>query len=147
MSTIHPLILSLVERRDFALVDQATLDAVARPLEAAMLLVAGDATRLPEVLDVAVVAPELMKAFQGRLTGLLATTASEPHLQMRFGFDAFPALVFLRRGEYLGALTRIRDWSDYMAEIPTILGRAPTTPPPFALGRGGCAPLGANPLH
>lgn len=147
MSAIHPLILSLVQRHQFGLVDDHTLDAIATPLDAAMLLVAGDPLRLPEVLDVAVVAPELVKAFGGRLTGLLATAASEPHLQMRFGFDAFPALVFLRPGAYLGALTRIRDWSDYTSEIAGILARAPSAPPEFTLGRGGCATIGPSALH
>jgi hydrogenase-1 operon protein HyaE len=147
MSSIHPLIMALVERHDFGLVDEHTIETVAQPLETAMLLVAGDAVRLPEVPDVAVVAPELVKAFRGRITGLLATTASEPHMQMRFGFDAFPALVFLRRGAYLGALTRIRDWSEYMAEIPAILERTPSAPPQFTLGRAGCASLSAEHIH
>ena len=45
-------------------------------------------------------------------------------------------LVFLQYGEYLGAIEGIRDWSDYLTEIPEILAREPAAPPPFQLPEG-----------
>lgn len=139
----HPLIQSLIDRQGFVLVDDKTLPELAVSHENAMLFVAGDPKRMPETLDVAVVAPEIIKAFGGRLVGFLASPTAEPHFQMTLGFNVFPALVFLRRGDYLGAITRIRDWPDYMVEIPQILARQPSTPPDYMLPRG-CGNIAAD---
>lgn len=140
---MHPLIQALADKHGFAGVTEKTLDDAAASHELAMLTVCGDPKNVAESLDLAIVAPEIVKAFRGALSPLVATPEAERHFQMRFGFSLFPALVFLRRGEYLGVLTRIRDWSDYMAEIPAILRRQPSPPPQFELARG-CGNLAAT---
>jgi hydrogenase-1 operon protein HyaE len=140
---MHPLIQALAERHGFAGVSEKTLDDVAAPLPIAMLTICGDPKTVSESLDLAIVAPEIVKAFRGAVTPLLAMPEAERHFQMRFGFSLFPALVLLRHGEYLGAITRIRDWSEYMAEIPALLQRAPSAPPQFELPRG-CGNLAAH---
>jgi hydrogenase-1 operon protein HyaE len=143
---MHPLVQSLAERHGFAEVKEKTLDTVAEPIETAMLTICGNPQVAAEALDLAIVAPELIKAFRGRLVGLVATPDAERHFQMRFGFSLFPALVFLRRGEYLGTITRIRDWPDYMTEISAILQREASPPPQFELARG-CGNPQASPSH
>lgn len=140
---MHPLIQDLTRKHGFSAVTEKTLDEEAATREIAMLTICGDPKNVSESLDLAIVAPEIVKAFRGTLAPLVATAEAERHFQMRFGFSLFPVLVFLRRGEYLGAITRIRDWSDYMAEIPAILQRQPSQPPQFALARG-CGTLAAH---
>jgi hydrogenase-1 operon protein HyaE len=140
-----PLLASIIDRHGYRVVTDADLDAAARPHHHVMLLLAGDADRLAESNDLAVIVPELERALNGRITVLVAARDSERALQRRFRFAAFPALVFLRGGEYLGAISRVRDWADYRRDIPEILARAPSDPPPFKLPGGtGRATLGGD---
>ena len=142
--TAHsPLLASLIARHGYAQVDEASLEAAAQEHPLAMLLLAGDWWRLAESDDLAVVVPELEKALGGHVGVLVAARAAERAFQRRFHFASFPALVFLSNGDYLGAIEGIRDWADYMAEIPEILARTPQSPPPFRLP-AGCAPAGDN---
>lgn len=140
---MHPLIQALADRHGFTTVTEKTLDECAAPLAISMLTICGDPKNVSESLDLAIVAPEIVRAFRGALSPLVATPEAERHFQMRFGFSLFPVLVFLRRGEYLGAITRIRDWSDYMVEIPALLQRQASPPPQFELPRG-CGNLAAH---
>ena len=131
-----PLIEALVQRHGFALVDTQTLDGFLAASEHSVLFFPGDAERLVESNDVAVILPEILKAFGSRLKGALVVKASERQLQRRFLFNAFPSMVFMRRGGYLGVLSRVLDWSDYMSEIPAILAREVSDPPPFEFPEG-----------
>lgn len=131
-----PLIEALVARHGFAVVDEGSLDAFLKAHEHSVLFFPGDADRLVESNDVAVVLPEILKVFGKRLTPALVAKPSERQLQRRFRFNAFPALVFMRRDGYLGVLTRVLDWSDYLAEIPALLAGAVTEPPPFKFPDG-----------
>jgi hydrogenase-1 operon protein HyaE len=105
MST--PLIDALVERHGFSLVSEANVDAFLDAHEHSLLFFPGDADRLVESNDAAVIVAELMKPFGGRLAPALVEKASERALQRRFRFKTFPAFVFLRRRGYLGAITRL----------------------------------------
>lgn len=87
----------------------------------------------PESHDVAVILPELLKRFAGRLHAALIDTTIERELQARFRFTSWPSLVFLRRGEYLGTITGIQDWSGFCAEFERILALSPSEPPAFNL--------------
>ena len=135
-----PLLQSIIEREGYRVVGDGDLDAASEAVPFTMLFVAGDAERIAESNDVAVVVPELDKAFAGAVTPLIAERESERDIQRRYRFNAFPALIFLRHGEYLGAITRIRDWTDYLIEIPEILAREPSDPPPFKFPDGCGAP-------
>ena len=133
--TAHsPLLAGIIARHGYAEVDEAELAADEAPL--ALLLVAGDWWRLAEVNDAAVVLPELDKACAGHVAVRIARRSAERAFQKRFHFKTFPAMIFLRGGEYLGAIEGIRDWADYMTEIPEILAREPSAPPPFPLPAG-----------
>ncbi|AGK57341.1 hydrogenase-1 expression HyaE [Hyphomicrobium denitrificans 1NES1] len=131
-----PLIEALVVRHGIPVVDEASLDGFLKANEHAVLFFPGDAERLVESNDVAVILPELCKAFGKRLAPALIAKASERQLQRRFRFNAFPSLVFMRRDGYLGVLSRVLDWSDYMIEIQAILASEPTEPPPFKFPDG-----------
>ena len=131
-----PLLQSLIEREGYRVVTHDDLDAAAEPLLFSMLFVAGDAERIAESNDVAIVVPELDKVFEGAVTVLIADRGSERDIQRRYRFNAFPVLIFLRHGEYLGCIQRIHDWTDYLREIPEILTREPSDPPPFKFPDG-----------
>jgi hydrogenase-1 operon protein HyaE len=131
-----PLIDALVERHGFTIVDEASLDDFLAGHEHSVLFFPGDAERLVESNDVAVILPEILKVYGRKLAPALVAKASERQLQRRFRFNAFPTLVFMRRAGYLGVLSRVLDWSDYLAEIPVMLAREASEPPPFQFPDG-----------
>ena len=139
-----PLLASLIARHGWRVVDLAALDALAPSLGPTMLFLPGDGTRLAESNDAAVVLAELDKALDHRVTPLVADRRDERALQRRYRFTAFPALVFLRAGGYLGCIERVLDWDDYLRRIPEILAAEPRDPPPFAFPEH-CAPPAGDP--
>lgn len=98
-----------------------------------VLFFPGDWERLGESNDVAIILPELTAAFQNVFQPAVVERASERKLQAVYRFGAFPALVFLRDGHYLGAITRVLDWDDYLRETARILSLEPSAPPPFPM--------------
>ncbi|CCE11064.1 Hydrogenase expression/formation protein hupG [Bradyrhizobium sp. STM 3843] len=89
----------------------------------AVLFSAGDPVRFPEVLDVAIVLPELITAFQGRLHGAVIAREAEATLGERFGVRVQPSLIFCRGGETLGLIAKIQDWSVYVERISRLIDR------------------------
>ena len=131
-----PLLERIITERGYRKVGLEDVEALAGGASLVMLFLAGDHWRLGESNDVAVVLPELDTALDGLVTPLIAKREDARALQRRFHFSAYPALVFLAGGEYLGVIEGIRDWVDYMREIPEILLREPAAPPPFKMPAG-----------
>lgn len=138
------LLQSIIERNGYDVIGHDRLDDHATAHEHVALFFAGDADRLAESNDVAVVLPELEKAFRGAFTPVVVARDSERQLQLRFHFNTYPAVVFLRRGAYLGTIQKVQDWADYLRLIREILSSEPSDPPPFRLPEG-CGV--GDPLH
>ncbi len=138
-----PLIDALTAKHGFASVNAETAPAFLKANAETVLFFAGDSERLVESDDVAVILPEILKQFGGRLTPALVEKPAERALQLRYRFNAFPALVFCRGEGYLGAICRVLDWQDYLSEIAGILAREPSEPPPYQFPEG-CIPSTAN---
>src|ERR1700690_3607154 len=94
-----------------------------------VLFFPGARKRVPETWDVAVVLPDVLRASAEPLRVGLLDPASARQLAVEFGVFRWPSLVFLRDGAYLGVIERMRDWDEYLAQIPTILALAPSAPP------------------
>lgn len=94
-----------------------------------VLFFCGDAARIPESQDVAVILPELLAALRTALVPRRVAPADERALEARFGVGAKPALVFLRDGAYLGAIEKMQDWAVYLQQVPGILAAEPSQPP------------------
>lgn len=134
-----PVIDALTARHGFAAVNEENVDAFLAAHAELVLFFAGDLERLVESSDVAVILPEILKFFNGRLAAALVEKRAERALQLRYRFNAFPALVFCRREGYLGAICRVLDWQDYLGQIADILARQPSEPPPYQFPEG-CVP-------
>lgn len=108
-------------------VDSASVDRFLGAANAAgavaVLLSAGDPARLMEAIDVAVVLPELIDAFQGRLRGAVIARRAESELGQRFGVRVQPTLIFIAKGETLGLIGKIQDWSVYVDRIAKLIER------------------------
>jgi hydrogenase-1 operon protein HyaE len=125
----HPLLEALTERHGLPRMAEADLDQVLETDRHTLLFLAGDPVKYPEALDVAVILPELVKVFAGHLKPAVIAAEAEPALQARFGFSQWPALVLLRGEDYVGAITRVRNWADYLAEIECLLRAQPARTP------------------
>ena len=124
-----PLIDALVERHGLPLLSEAELDAFVADGTHSLLFLAGDPIKYPEALDVAVILPELLNAFSGRMQAAVIAPEAEQALQKRFGFSRWPALVLLRGDAYLGVITRMRDWDEYLSDLARLLESEPSSPP------------------
>ena len=135
-----PLMETIIERENLPVVSSETLDEFASANGDTVLFVGGDWHRHVEVNDIAVILPEILKASGRLLKGAVLERGSERAIQTRYRFNRFPALIFLRDGEYLGVIQKVLDWADYVTEINEILARDATPPPQFEFPEG-CAPV------
>ena len=124
-----PLVAALVVRHRFAAVGAETLDAFVAQPGATVLAFTEDPVRYRETLDLAVIVPELARAFAGRFRVGVLFAHEARACQPRFGFRRWPALVVLRDGAYVGAIDGLREWAQYVAEMEHLL-RAPATRAP-----------------
>ena len=100
-----------------------------------VLFFPGDPTTVEDATDVAVVLPELIAAFDGQLNpGVVTDTFGDGKvLKRKYGFSHFPTLVFVRGGDYVGAISRIQDWSDYLDQVSNLLVAPPCRAPGFSI--------------
>ena len=137
-----PLVQNMIAQYDFPVLTAGELEAFLETHPEVVLFFTENATKFPETNDVAMILPELVKAFDGRFSAAVVSLADQCKLQMRYGFREWPTLVFLRGGEYLGAISRVQDWNIYLDEINRILASEPSAPPDFRLpvsSAGGCS--------
>lgn len=128
-----PLIERLQHEFHYPLVDASNLTAFLKGNACTALFFTEDPKRFHESNDVAVVLPELVKAFPNQFTPAIVARSDEKKLQSLYGFQAWPALVFLRGQNYLGAITGIQDWAVYLTDIKTILASEPSRPPAIGI--------------
>jgi hydrogenase-1 operon protein HyaE len=118
---MHPLIQRLYDDYGYPEITLEEHQAFISQPGITVLFFAGDPKRFRDTTDVAVVLPELVKAFRGALQpGVVAEDAGQT-LQQHYGFTAWPALVFLRDGGYLGNITGIQNWSEYLHDIGELM--------------------------
>jgi hydrogenase-1 operon protein HyaE len=142
-AVLHPLLDQLVSRHGFTALDADSIDGFIDAPGHVMLAFTEDPLRYRETLDLAVIAPEVARAFAGRFrVGVLYPEAAR-RVAPRFGFARWPALVMLRDGAYVGAIDGLRNWDEYLEETRRLLNSEPTRPPSVGVAvrsAGGEAP-------
>jgi hydrogenase-1 operon protein HyaE len=121
-AALHPLIARL--HAEFGYPRLATEEGVAAFLARPgvhCLLIPGDPRRNLETADAAVILPELRMAFQGAFDCAVVDDAIEAELRERHRALKTPGLLFFRGETFLGAIEKVRDWSDYIGRITRIL--------------------------
>ena len=136
-----PIIQNMIETNAYPVIGLDTLDEFTAANRHVVLFFTELMKPVPETADVAVILPELERAFDKRFAVAVVAWEAQRDLQRRFRFTKYPALVFLRDGEYLGAIAGVLDWADYLADVERILAAEPSEPPPFVLP-GQDAPSG-----
>lgn len=129
----HPLIQRLFDEYDYPEITLETHDEFISQSGITVLFLAGDVKTVRDTTDVAVVLPELVRVFQGRLIPGVVAADAERELHRHYGCMAWPALVFLRDGGYLGAITRIQNWSEYLHDINELMTADVRRPPGFRI--------------
>lgn len=125
----YPLIAQLFTRHGFTDVRAENFDAFTRRPGRTLLLFTEDPYRYRETLDLAVIVPEIARAFAPQLAvGVLLPEAAR-EFAVRYGFRRWPAFVILADGDYVGAVDGLRDWDQYMTEVARLLTAPPTRPP------------------
>jgi hydrogenase-1 operon protein HyaE len=125
----HPLLAKMMTALDAPALDAEGFDAWAAQPGHALIVFSEDPVLYRETLDLAVIVPELARAFPQRFRVGLLLQAPARALAPRYGFRRWPALVMLKDGRYVGAIDGLRDWRDYLDEIARLLEAAPTRPP------------------
>ena len=134
-----PLVKMLIDEHNYPVITEENHDEWTSAQDYSMLFFGGDGEHLDETPDVAVVVPMLEKHFRDKFKPAGVAREAERPLQVKYRFNAFPALVFLKDGQYLGTITRMQDWTDYVSMVEEILDKTPTEPPSFKLPHG-CGP-------
>ncbi len=123
-----PLLHALAERHGLPQVDAANIDAFLAPAQGesahSLLFFPGASANRPETSDVAVILPEILQAFAGRLRGAVIAREAEEQLKGRFQVYVFPSLVVARGFDPVGVLPKIHDWSEYREKIEGFLDPA-----------------------
>jgi hydrogenase-1 operon protein HyaE len=109
--------------------EQAALDAFATRHSNSVIFLPAEPQAYPETFDVAIVLPELVKAFQAQLQPAVADKAFARDLAAKYAITEWPALLFLRHGAYLGSIARMRDWDVYLNKINALLNAEPSKAP------------------
>lgn len=123
------LIQALLHKGHASKVDDVSLDNFLKQHRHSLLFFAGNVNRYPESNDLAVILPELLKAFDKQFQIGLVSETVEKTWQQRFGFTHWPSLVLLRGEHYLGVISQLQDWVNYCAEIQRLLQSDPVSLP------------------
>jgi hydrogenase-1 operon protein HyaE len=131
----HALIDRLLTELGYAEVSLVNHDEFVAEPGMNVLFFPGDTTTVRDATDVAVVLPELVAAFDGQLRpGIVTDVFGDGNaLKRQYGFTEYPALVFVRSGEYVGTIMRIQDWGDYLDRINALFVAAPKRAPGFSI--------------
>lgn len=145
MTSAPPSLYERLAQQGYRQVDDTTLDAVAADCAHLVLMLNEDPVKYPEVLDNAVIVPEVRREFPaGSFEVAFADSAASRRIAQRFGIVKFPALLFLRRGDYLGVIVGLLDWPEIVQAFADKLRGEVRRPPsvgiPVATAqKGGCA--------
>lgn len=126
-----PLIQKLIDKHKYELITEDNVDDYLLQHEHVVLFFTENPKHFPESNDVAVVLPELIKPRDGHVVAAVVDESAERSLLKRYAFNKWPALVFLRRGEYLGVITGMQNWQEFNGEFNRILTGPVIQPPNY----------------
>lgn len=139
---LHPLFERLMREFGYQAPTSEEFDSLVARAGHTLLFFADDPQRSKETLDLAVILPEIARAFYGQFDVVVLLPNVANAVAPRYGVRRWPALVLLRDGKYVGSIESIRDWDDYQSEVARLL-RSDASPPPQPL----TAPAQATTAH
>ena len=110
-----PLVTRLIDRHGAVRLDEAGYDAFVEAPGEGVLFFTEDPARFREVNDLAVILPEIRRASSRKFRiGVLPPALANARASS-WGVRRWPALVFVRGGEWLGNVDGLREWAEYVA--------------------------------
>lgn len=103
-----------------------------------LVFVTDDPKLQKEVLDLAVILPQLLRACPGAEVGVLSPYDARA-ASARFGTRKTPALLFWRDGDYLGAIEGLLDWAAFVREFARLLSAPPARVPSIGIAVASAA--------
>ena len=143
-SPAAPDLLARLQQLGYRQIEAEQLAAVAAECPLLLVMLNEDPLKHPEVMDNAVIVPQVLREFPAG--AFQVAYADAPHsrsIAQMFGIVKFPALVFLRQGEYVGAILGLLNWSEVVPAFADKLTAAARRPPsvgiPVVSTSGSCA--------
>ena len=133
VSTLHPLLDQLFTKHGFTNITADSLDAFMERPGHALLMFTEEPLRVKETLDLAVIVPELWRAFACRFRVGVILPGSACRLDTRYAIRRWPAFVVLRDGAYVGAVEGLRNWDEYLDTVARLMEAPPTRPPTIGI--------------
>jgi len=123
--------LSRLAQQGYQPVDAEHLDALALQSPMLVVMLNEDPLKYPEVLDNLVIVPQVLREFaSGTFQVAYADQVHSRRIAQRFGIVKYPALLFLRQGEYVGVITGLMNWPDivqaFADKLTAATSRAPS---------------------
>ena len=132
-----PLLEALHSQHGLPLMSAEDIATLQDPGQVWILLLSEDPQRYPEALDLAVILPELLRAFPQLKAGVIRR-GEEATLRDLYHIQAWPCFLFLRGKDYLGQICKVQDWAVYLQCIEDLLDTtAPTDPLIPAISQDG----------
>jgi hydrogenase-1 operon protein HyaE len=131
----HALIERLIQELNYPEITLDNHDSFVDTPGLNVLFFPGNPDTVKDATDVAVVLPELIAVFAPQLNpGVVTDTyGAGKKLKQKYGFTHYPSLVFLRNGEYVGVISRIQDWDDYLSRITVLMASPGRRAPGFSI--------------
>lgn len=123
------LIQQLITSNHYPLLTEDSLDDFIKQHHYSVLFFCNDSKLFPESLDVAVILPELIATFNNQIEPAIISRDDEMKIQRKYGFKTWPSLVFFKDGGYIGTISKVRNWDEYLNEIQEIMLSNPSAPP------------------
>lgn len=127
------LIERLIEERGYPVLDEYTFDDFVDGAHECVLFLTENPKHYPESNDVAIILPELVDLFGHRLKPAIISRDLEKEIARRYGVRQWPTIVFLRNGQYLGAIARVQNWDEYLMKIRDLLEGDTRRPPSIGI--------------
>lgn len=122
------IIETLAEDPACTVLRKANLDEFLADNAKALLFFTGDVGQRREGLDVAVVVRELLVSYAGKLRLGLVDRRDESTLMNEFGVVVTPAVVYVRDGQPVEVVARMRDWPVFAQACDRLLASPDTGP-------------------
>jgi hydrogenase-1 operon protein HyaE len=130
MDSQQDILLQRLAFTSYPQTDADGLDSLAAATPHLIVMLNADPVKYPEVLDNVVIVPEVLREFPADTFHVAyADLPASQRIAKRYGILKFPALLFLRQGEYVGIIAGLLDWPDIVHAFADKL-TAPTRRPP-----------------
>ena len=118
----HPLFVKLWNESGMTRINDENIESFKKTPGLALLCMVDDPVMYKETFDMVVIGPELVRMFDGTLSGAGFTDPRYGRaIASSLGIHRLPAVAVFRFGELMGAIEGLKTWEEYERELIKIL--------------------------